>query len=124
MIQGIWAAILIFLANFGDQKRKRAGRSFTLSNSDCRNAKWLGKGDMAIAEVSSETLYRLAREVDVRESDVLFIRCVNLHTIQIIERLETDLKKPVITSNQATMWHILRQANINDKIEGYGQLFL
>jgi maleate isomerase len=103
----------------------KAAVSFVQGNGvEVLNAKWLGKGDMAIAEVSSETLYRLARVVDVPESDALFISCVNLHTIQIIERLETDLKKPVITSNQATMWHILRLANINDKIKGYGQLFL
>jgi len=103
----------------------KAAVSFVQDNGvEVLNAKWLNKGDMAIAEISSETLYRLAREVDVPESEALFISCVNLHSIQIIERLETDLKKPVITSNQATMWHMLRLANINDKIEGYGQLFL
>lgn len=103
----------------------KAAISFVQGNGvGVLKAKWLGKGDMAIAEVSSETLYRLAREVDLPESDALFISCVNLHTIQIIERLETDLKKPVITSNQATLWHLLRLANINDKIRGYGQLFL
>ena len=88
------------------------------------NAKWLNKGGMDIAEISDETLCHLAREVDDPGSDALFISCVDLHTIRIIEKLENDLGKPVITSNQATMWHALRLANINDKIEGYGQLFL
>jgi maleate isomerase len=103
----------------------KAAMSFVLdSGVEVLNAKWLNKGGMDIAEVSDETLYRLAREVDVPESDALFISCVNLHTIQIIEKLEADLQKPVITSNQATMWNILRLANINDKIQGYGKLFL
>ena len=75
-----------------------------------------------IPEVSKETLYHLAREVDHTESEGLFISCVNLHAVEIIEILENDLGKPVITSNQATMWNILRLANIPDKIEGYGQL--
>ena len=87
------------------------------------NAKWLNKGGMDIAEVSSDTLYHLAREVDDPGSDALFISCVDLHTLQIIEKLENDLQKPVITSNQATMWNVLRLAKINDKIEGYGRLF-
>lgn len=86
------------------------------------NAKWLNKAGFDIAEVSKETLYNLAREVDEPESEALFISCVGLHTIEIIERLENDLQKPVITSNQATMWNVLRLANINDKIQGYGQL--
>jgi maleate cis-trans isomerase len=85
-------------------------------------AKWLNKGGMDIAEVSKETIYRLAKEVDDPESEAVFISCVNLHTIEIIEKLENDLKKPVITSNQATMWNILRLANIKDRMEGFGQL--
>ena len=85
-------------------------------------AKWLNKTGFDIAEVSKETLYNLCREVNRPESEAIFISCVNLHTIEIIEKLEHDLEKPVITSNQATMWNLLRLANINDKIEGYGQL--
>jgi maleate isomerase len=45
-----------------------------------------------------------------------------LHTFELIEALELHLKKPVITSNQATIWNMLRLAGINDKIDGYGQL--
>jgi maleate cis-trans isomerase len=87
-------------------------------------AKWLNKGGMEIAEVSEEAIYHLAREIDDPESEAIFISCVNLHTVRIIEKLENDLQKPIITSNQATMWNILRLANINDKMMGYGQLFL
>jgi maleate isomerase len=47
---------------------------------------------------------------------------VNLHTFEVIDRLEYDLQKPVITSNQATIWNMLRMAGVNDRIEGYGQL--
>jgi maleate isomerase len=86
-------------------------------------AKWLGKGGMDIADVSDETLYHLAKEVDDPASEALFISCVDLHTVHIIEKLEDDLQKPVITSNQATMWNVLRLANINDRIKGYGRLF-
>ena len=85
-------------------------------------AKWLNKGGMDIAEVSKETIYHLAREVDDPESQAVFISCVNLHTVEIIDQLESDLKKPVITSNQATLWNILRLADIQDKVEGFGQL--
>ena len=86
------------------------------------NAKWLNKAGHDIGEVSKETIYHLAREVNVPESQAIFISCVNLHTVEVIETIEKDLQKPVITSNQATMWNILRLANINDKIQGYGQL--
>jgi len=86
------------------------------------NAKWLNKSGGDIAVISKETIYHLARAVDTPESEALFISCTNLHTFELIEKLEYDLKKPVITSNQATIWNMLRLAGINDKIDGYGQL--
>ncbi len=85
------------------------------------NAKWLEQG-IPYAEIPKETVYHLAREVDEPDSEAVFISCVGLHTVELIEKLETVLQKPVISSNQATMWNILRLANIHDKIQGYGQL--
>jgi len=40
----------------------------------------------------------------------------------VIARLEDKLGKPVITSTQATLWHALRLAGIDDPITGYGRL--
>jgi maleate cis-trans isomerase len=88
------------------------------------DAKWLNKRGFDIAEVSKGTLYHLAREVNHPGCEAIFISCVNLHTVEMIEELENDLHKPVITSNQATMWNTLRLANVNDRIQGFGQLFL
>jgi maleate isomerase len=86
------------------------------------NAKWLHKAGFEIAQMTPETVYHLARDVDRPESEAIFISCVNLHTFEVIDRLERDLKKPVITSNQATIWNVLRMAGVNDSIKGYGQL--
>jgi maleate cis-trans isomerase len=81
--------------------------------------KWLSENP---ADVPREKVYGLAREVDTSESQAIFLPCTGWHTVDIIEKLEGDLKKPVISSNQATFWNLLRLANINDKIPGYGQL--
>ena len=75
-----------------------------------------------IATVTKETVDSLASGVNEPESEAIFISCIALHTIEVIDKLEYDLKKPVISSNQATMWHLLRLANVNDNIERYGQL--
>ena len=44
-------------------------------------------------------------------------RCVGL-----IETLEQDLRRPVISANQASLWHCLRLAGVQVKIAGYGSL--
>ena len=65
--------------------------------------------------------YISAKEVDVPEAEAIFISCTAWRTIEIIGLLEKDLGKPVITSNQATMWALLKKMNIHS-IEGYGKL--
>lgn len=66
--------------------------------------------------------YRLAREVDVPRADGILISCTNFRTVEIIEPLEADLGKPVVTSNQATLWDLLRLCGIGDRVPGGGAL--
>ena len=75
-----------------------------------------------IGRVPPESLYRLARYIDRKEVDTLFLSCTNLATVRMIAGIEEEIGKPVITSNQATFWRALRMAGVPDKIEGYGRL--
>lgn len=86
------------------------------------NAHWLNKNSLEIPRLSNEEQYQLARVVDLPESEALFMPCVDLHTLDLIDKLENDLQKPVITSNQATLWNMLRLAGINDRLQGFGRL--
>lgn len=66
--------------------------------------------------------YRLAQDVDTREADGIFISCTNLRTIEIIDALEKNLGKPVVTSNQATLAMALRVMGIKEKVVRFGSL--
>ena len=65
--------------------------------------------------------YTAAREVDSQEADCVFISCTAWRTFEIIQTLEDDLKKPVVTSNQATLWASLKAIGIQG-ITGHGRL--
>ena len=80
------------------------------------------KTTLEISDISLAELPEMVEEVEVPESDVILISCTSLHTVEAIESLEMKFQKPVVTSNQATMWHLLKLAKVDDKIEGYGQL--
>jgi hypothetical protein len=41
----------------------------------------------------------------------------------MIEPLERDLGKPVVTANQAVMWHVLRLAGVGAPMPDLGSLF-
>ena len=57
------------------------------------------------------------------DADAYFISCANIHSIDVIDALEDELDRPVITSNQAALWSALRLAGLNDNIAALGRLF-
>lgn len=78
--------------------------------------------DSDMIRVRPDVIAKLAASVDRPNADAVFISCGALRSIDIIDDLEQKLGKPVICSNQAMMWDMLRLAGINDRIEGYGCL--
>lgn len=50
----------------------------------------------------------MARRAVRAPADALFISCTNLPTYDVIPRLEAELRMPVISANQVTMWAALR----------------
>ena len=55
--------------------------------------------------------------------DALFASCTNLQTYAIIDEVEALSGLPVVTSNQALIWHMLRLANVDASGWGPGKLF-
>lgn len=66
--------------------------------------------------------YRTVRERADAQADGYFLSCAGIRAVDIIEALETDLGKPVITSNQALAWHCLRMVGVKEPIPAYGAL--
>ncbi len=75
-----------------------------------------------IGRLYPEVAYELGLKVNGNENEAIFISCTNFRTIEIIQKLEEETQKPVISSNQATMWYALRRLGIKDSIRGYGRL--
>lgn len=77
-----------------------------------------------VPQIPPEDMYRLAKEADTPDADAMFISCTGLHVLGIIDMLERDLGKPVIASNQVSLWSALKQLGVKEKIQGLGRLFL
>jgi maleate cis-trans isomerase len=75
-----------------------------------------------IYEETEERAYTLGRTADVAAAEAVLISGTGLPTAGIIERLERDLGKPVVTSQQASLWRALRLAGITDAVAGFGRL--
>jgi maleate cis-trans isomerase len=80
------------------------------------------KGVTNIYDETAERAYRLARMVDSPEAEAVFLTGTGMPTLPVLDALEQDLGKPVISSASAMMWHALRTAGVRQPIPGYGRL--
>lgn len=75
-----------------------------------------------IYDETAERAYRLARMVDCAEAEAVFLTGTGMPTLPVLEALEQDLGKPVVSSASAMMWHALRLTGVRQPITGYGRL--
>ena len=78
-----------------------------------------------VADIYAETEERaadLARRADAGDAEAVLISGTGLPTVSVLERLEGELGKPVISSNQACCWRALRLAGVLEPVAGYGRL--
>jgi len=101
--------------------RVRALEAFTGWRAALPEYQAVGLGLVDI--LGPELAYRLGRRADRPGSDAVLIACTSFRTGSMIEPLEQDLGKPVVTANQAVMWHVLRLAGVGAPLAGLGSLF-
>lgn len=114
---------LTIASPYVDEVADLESRFFRSQGYDVVSEKNLGfdKG-IDIFSQQPSNIYSLARAAVVPETEILFISCTNLRTIENLEVLEQDLGIPVISSNQCSMWVALRATHVNQKIDGWGSL--
>lgn len=80
--------------------------------------------DRDMAQISDRTIINAAIAADTPDAEALFISCTALPAIGVISEIEKSIGKPVVTSNQASAWAMLRLAGFeNYKPARYGRLF-
>lgn len=82
-----------------------------------------GLATQAHGSISTDTVRALALDVMRPETQALFISCSNFRTLDILESLEGETGRPVVTSNQAALWGTLRRIGDKRAIAGAGRLF-
>lgn len=78
--------------------------------------------DSDMVRVAPDYIRDFAISVDRPDAEAIFVSCGALRTVDVIEQIESATGKPCVASNQAMLWHCLRLAGINDRIDGLGTL--
>jgi maleate isomerase len=73
-------------------------------------------------EQEIEPLYAQIRAKCPTDADGVLIAGTGFRCIGILDALEQDLHRPVISANQASLWRCLRAAGVQMPVSGYGNL--
>jgi maleate isomerase len=122
-LQALDARRVVLATPYTSEVTERAITFLTDNGVDVLAFDYLGlEDDLAIGFTPPERTYKLVRGIDRPDADAVVISCTNLRTVAILEALEQDLGKPVISAIQASFWDGLRLAGVRERIPHYGRL--
>jgi maleate isomerase len=75
-----------------------------------------------IGRLHPDTAFDHGRKADRKEADAVFLACGNWWTASIVDRLERAVGKPVLTTNNVTVWHALQKIGVRESVPGFGRL--
>ncbi|MGE0420391.1 MAG: maleate cis-trans isomerase [Acetobacteraceae bacterium] len=78
--------------------------------------------NLEIGLLDERTALDLGRQVDRPDAQAVMLACGNWMTLDIVDALERAIGKPVLTTNQVSLWAVLRLAGYTQSIPGWGTL--
>jgi len=78
--------------------------------------------NLEIGLLDQQTALDFGARVDRPDADAVMLACGNWMTLGIVDRLEAALNKPVLTTNQVSLWAVLRLADYRAPVQGWGRL--
>ena len=107
-----------------DDKVNAIAQSFLEANGfNVLSAQGLGLVDnLVVGRLDENSAYEFARKIDRPDAEAIVLACTNWKTLDMIERLERELGKPVISTTQVSIWAALRAVGRIEGVPGYGRL--
>jgi maleate isomerase len=80
--------------------------------------------DFKVARISAQSIHDAIVQIGAREDcDGVFVSCTSLRALGIISAAEVVIGKPVVSSNQALAWYLMRLAGLDNTPPRAGRLF-
>ena len=86
---------------------------------------FLESSDLVVGRISERSIAEGVATLLARTSDcdAVFVSCTSLRLMATAHALEADVGIPVVSSNMALLWHLLRLAGVADEVGSVGRLF-
>ena len=78
--------------------------------------------NLTVGRLDVSSAYELAHQIDQPDAQALVLACTNWKTMDVIAQLESELRKPVLSTTQVSLWAALRVLGETGGVPGCGQL--
>lgn len=79
-------------------------------------------GNQAVNDRAPDTIEPFAAEICASEADALYCACTAWRSLEVAEKIEQRIGKPVVTANGAMIWAALRAMGDAKPVKGFGKL--
>jgi maleate cis-trans isomerase len=79
-------------------------------------------GNQGINDQDPESVVEFASKACRPEADALLCSCTAWRSVEAVAAIEARIGKPVVTSNQSTIWASLRALGVTEPVKGFGSL--
>jgi maleate isomerase len=122
-LEVLGARKIVIAAPWSDEVNRIAAAFIEASGVHVLAHRALGHvANLDIGLLDETTAYDLACAVDQPDADAVMLACGNWRTQGVVDRLEAALGKPVVTTNQVTLWGALRTIGHAAPLPGWGKL--
>ncbi len=84
---------------------------------------FLETSDLVVGRISPSSVADAVRTMTATvECDAVFVSCTSVRLLADVANLEAEVGVPVVSSNLALYWHLLRLAGVSDEVPGLGRL--
>jgi maleate isomerase len=113
---------IVVLTPYSKEVNEMEKRFLELHGLTVRSIRTLDTRGLRHSDIEEGLLFNQAKELGDTDSDAVFLSCTGLPTVTVLKKIENAVGKPVISSNQATMWRLKNIVGLFDAIQGFGSL--
>ncbi|MFQ5913641.1 MAG: hypothetical protein ACE5JS_10695 [Nitrospinota bacterium] len=108
---------------YPESLHRRAGEFFDRLGHPCVADANLPISDPAeVGKVPPSRVYELIKRAAHPEAEALLLLATDIRSIEVLQALEDELDKPVLSTNSCLMWKALMLSGADAAVEGYGRL--
>lgn len=124
-IKAVGAAKVGFASPYLGEVNEQAAEFLSKEDIQIVNCADIGRdlGNYGQGELMPDEVYALALKADHPEAEAIVLSCTDMRSVEVIERAEKRLGKPVVTSNQAMMFCLMKALGIPRHSKSLGRLF-